>query len=134
MKQFEQGRSRRVYDIVTGDESWFHHYDSETKQQLKTWIPKDDLRLAKVRRKKNFGKRAVTIFFTKSDLIESIALESGASISARSYVTNCLPSMVFDAVAQRRKEAGLFGLILHDDNPRPCRTWIMTEYLAENRV
>ena len=35
LKRFEQGRSRRVFDIVTGDQSWFHHYDPETKQQLK---------------------------------------------------------------------------------------------------
>ncbi|CAF4656764.1 unnamed protein product [Rotaria sp. Silwood2] len=33
LKRFEQGRSWRVFDIVTGDESWFHHYDPETKEQ-----------------------------------------------------------------------------------------------------
>ncbi|CAF4135886.1 unnamed protein product [Rotaria sp. Silwood2] len=33
LERFEQGRSWRVFDIVTGDESWFHHYDPETKEQ-----------------------------------------------------------------------------------------------------
>ena len=118
---------------LTGDQSWFHHYDPETKQQSKTWVSKDDPRPTKVRRNKSFGKRMVAIFFMKSGLIESVALESGASISARSYVTNCL-STVFDTVAQRREKTGLRGLILHDDNARPHRAWMTTEYLAENRV
>ena len=75
----------------------------------------------------------VAIFFVKSGLIESIALKSGASISARLYVTNCL-STVFDAVAQRQEKTGIRGLILHDDNARSHWAWMTTEYLAENRV
>ena len=54
-------------------------------------------------------------FFMKSGLIESIVLESGASVSARACVTNW-QSGVFDAVPQRREKTGLRRLILHDDN------------------
>ena len=32
-KRFEEGRSRRVFDIVTDDESCFYRYDSELKEQ-----------------------------------------------------------------------------------------------------
>ena len=56
LKRFEQGRSRRVFDIVTGDDSWLHHYDPETKQQSKMWVSKDDPRPTKVRRNKTSGK------------------------------------------------------------------------------
>ena len=69
----------------------------------------------------------------KFSSIESIALQSGASISARSYVTNYL-SRVFDAVVQRKEKIGLSRLILHDDNARPHRAWMMTKYLTGNRV
>ena len=96
-------------------------------------MSEDDLRLTKVRRNKSLGKRMVSIFFMKSSLIESIALKSGVSISARSYVTKCL-STVFDAVAQRREKTGLREMILHDDNAQPHRARMTTEYLAENRV
>ena len=75
----------------------------------------------------------VAIFFMKFDLIESIALESDASISARPYVMNYL-STVFDVVVQRREKTGLCGLILHDDNARRDRAWMTTEYLAGNRI
>ena len=33
LKRFEEGRSRRVFDIITGDESCFYHYDRELKEQ-----------------------------------------------------------------------------------------------------
>ena len=54
LKRFEQGRSRHVFDIVTGDELWFHHYDPEIKQQSKTLVSKDDSRPTKVRMKQKF--------------------------------------------------------------------------------
>ena len=75
----------------------------------------------------------VAIFFMKSGLIKSIELKSGASISARSSVANCL-SKAFDAVAQKRENTGTRGLILHDDNARPHRAWMSTEYLAGNKI
>ncbi len=32
LEKFDSGRSKRVCDIITGDESWFYYYDSETKR------------------------------------------------------------------------------------------------------
>ena len=32
LKRFEDG-SRRVFDIITGDETCFYHYDSELREQ-----------------------------------------------------------------------------------------------------
>ena len=33
LKRFEEGRSRRVFDIITGDESCFYHYDPQLQEQ-----------------------------------------------------------------------------------------------------
>ena len=33
LKKFGEGRSRRVFDIITDDQSCFYHYDSELKEQ-----------------------------------------------------------------------------------------------------
>jgi len=33
LKRFERGNSRRVSDIVTGDESWIYQFDPENKRQ-----------------------------------------------------------------------------------------------------
>ena len=33
LKSFDEGQSRRVFDIITGDESYFYHDDPELKEQ-----------------------------------------------------------------------------------------------------
>ena len=55
LKRLKQERSRRAFDIITGDESCFYYYDPETKQQSKTSVSKDNPRLTKVRRNKVLG-------------------------------------------------------------------------------
>ncbi|CAF3191232.1 unnamed protein product, partial [Rotaria sp. Silwood2] len=82
LKRFEEGRSRRVFDIITGDEPWFYHYDSTTKEQSKVWVSKTDPRSTKVHRVKSSGKQMVTILFMKSGLIKYIPLEPGDTINA----------------------------------------------------
>ena len=133
LKRFEGGRSRRVFDIVTIDESWFYHFDPETKQQSTVWISKNEARPTKVRRSRSAGKRMVAIFFMKSGLIKPIPLESGATANADWYANLCLPE-VLKTVSERRLKTGIRGLILHDDNARPHRAWITNEFLFENHV
>ena len=133
LRRFDGGRSQRVFDLITGDESWFHHYDPATKEQSKAWVLKGSPRPTKVRRSNSSAKRMVAIFFMKFGLIESIALEPGPYINAHSYINACL-SQVFDAVSRRREKRGLRGLILHDDNARPHRAWATTEFLTDNLV
>jgi histone-lysine N-methyltransferase SETMAR len=133
LKRFERGRSRRVFDIITGDESWFYHYDPETKQQSKVWLSTTEPRTTKARRSKSSSKRMVAIFFMKSDLIKSIPLEPGETVSASWYVNICLPP-VFKTVSEWRTRTDLRGLIFHDDNARHHRVQITNEYLVENHV
>ena len=133
LQRFEEGRSRRVSDIITGDEAWFYNFDPETKQQSTVWISRNEPRPTKVRRNKSSGKRMVAIFFMKTGLIKPIVLESGQTVNANWYVNHCLPE-VFKAVSERRPNIGVHKLILHDDNARPHRAWITNEFLFENHV
>ncbi|CAF4782647.1 unnamed protein product, partial [Rotaria sp. Silwood2] len=119
-KMFEERQSRCVFDIITGDESWFYHYDSKLKEQSKVWLSTTDPSPTKIHRTKSAGKRMVAIFFMKSDLTKSVPLEIGATVNASWYVNTCLPQ-VFKAVSERRETRGLRGLIFHDDNARPQR-------------
>ena len=68
----------------------------------------------------------------KSGFIQSISLESGASINARWDVNNCL-SHVYDAISETREKTELLGLILHH-NARLHQAWITNKFLAANRV
>ena len=103
------------------------------KSDCKCGCHKEGHRPTKVRRNRSSGKRMVAIFIMKSGLVESIPLESGASVNADRYVNNCL-SQVFDVVPQRRDKTGLRGLILHDDNAQPHRASTTNEFLVQNRV
>ncbi|CAF1345953.1 unnamed protein product [Rotaria magnacalcarata] len=81
-KRFEEGQSRRIFDVITGNESRFYHYDPELKEQSKVWMSTTDPRPTKVYRNKSAGKRMVAIFFVKSGLIKFVPLETGATVNA----------------------------------------------------
>ena len=42
LRKFDRGRSLRVWDIVTGDETWVYQYDPETKHQSAVWVFPDE--------------------------------------------------------------------------------------------
>ena len=42
LRTFDEGRSPRVWDIVTGDETWVYQYDPEVKQQSAVWVFPDE--------------------------------------------------------------------------------------------
>ena len=77
LKGFEEGRSRRVFDIITGDESCFHHCDLELKEQRKVCLSTTDQRPIQVHQNKSARKRIVAVFFVKSGLIKPVPLERG---------------------------------------------------------
>ena len=42
LRKLDRGRSPRVWDIVSGDETWVYQYDPETKQQSAVWVFPDE--------------------------------------------------------------------------------------------
>ena len=38
LKRFEEGRSRRIFNIITGDESCSYHYDPELKESIRFMV------------------------------------------------------------------------------------------------
>ena len=105
LKRFEEGRSRRVFDIITGDESCSYHDDPELKEQCKVCLSTTDQRPSKVHRNKSVGKKMVAVFFMKSSLIKPVPLEAGAMTNASWYVNTCLPQ-VFSDVSEQRETRG----------------------------
>ena len=63
LKRFEEGRSRRVFDIITDDESCFYHYDPELKEQSKVCLSTTDQRPSKVHRNKSAREKNGGSFF-----------------------------------------------------------------------
>ena len=94
LKKFDGGQPKRVYDILTDDESWFYYYDPETKRQSQVvWVAKGDTRPTKVRRQRSVGKHMFAIFFMKSGFNTIVPLENGETVTAKWYTDECLANV-----------------------------------------
>jgi len=103
--------------IVTGDESWFHHFEPETKRQIMEWHHLHSL-------SKKEGKDSAiscegdgTVFWDSEGLILVEFLEPGQTITAARYVQT-LHNL---RCALRDKRPGRNIIILHDNDRPPCR-------------
>ena len=115
LKRFDNGTSRAVSDILTGDETWIYNYDPETKQQSKEWVEEDAPPPTKVGRVKSVGKQMWPIFFRSSGFVAAVALEDRKTVTADWYTTVCLPKVITEINSQREK-TGVRGILLHYDN------------------
>ncbi|KAI6647415.1 hypothetical protein LOD99_12411 [Oopsacas minuta] len=62
LKKFKGGESKRVYEILTCDETWIYQYDPETKRQSSIWVFPGEDPPVKVRRARSVGKKMVAAF------------------------------------------------------------------------
>ena len=85
LERFNKGDSRRIFDIVTGDESWIYQYDPETKRQSTVWVFPDDAPPVKVKRGRSVGKKMVASFFSASGHVVTVPLENQATVTAKWY-------------------------------------------------
>ena len=133
LQKFDGGRSRRVWDIVTGDETWLYCFDPETKQQSSVWVFPDEDPPVKFKRSRSSSKQMVASFFTKTGHLITVPLEERKTVTSDWYVTNCLPK-VMEAWCQRRPRTATRVMLLHHDNA-PAHTATRTlEFLDENGI
>ncbi|CAF2243321.1 unnamed protein product [Rotaria magnacalcarata] len=119
-----------VYDIITGDESWFNYYDPEIKRQSQVWVARTEHHPTKVRRQRSVGKHMFPIFFMKSGFNTIIPLENGKTVTAKWYTDECL-SNALKPVEKRRH---LNDLIIHHGNALARKATQTMEYLNAQRV
>ena len=122
LKKFNGGGSKRVYDILTCDETWIYQYDPERKRQSSICVFPGDPPV-KLRRDRSVGKKMVAI----------VPLEERRTFNADWYINNCLPK-AFEAWSSRRPKADIRGLLLHHDNASAHTAAKTLDFLAENSV
>jgi len=72
--------------IVTGDESWFHHFEPETKRQSMEWHHLHSPSKKKAKTVPSAAKVMGTVFWDREGLILAEFLEPGQTITAARYV------------------------------------------------
>ena len=115
LRKFDGGRFPRVWDIVTGDETWVYQYDPEAKQQSVVWVFLDNNPAVKFKRNRSASKQMIACFFAKFGHVVTIPLEDRKTVTAGWYVNHSLPK-VFQARSKRRPRTGVRGLLLYYDN------------------
>jgi len=71
--------------LVTMDETWLYHYDSETKQQSMEWRHSGVPRLKKFRVQKSAGKVLASIFWDQDGILLIDYHPKGQTINAKYY-------------------------------------------------
>ena len=133
LQKFDGGKSHRVWDIVTGDETYIYQYDPETKQQSSVWLFQDQAPPVKFKRARSTSKQMIAVFFSKSGHVASIPLLERKTVTSEWYTNTCLPQ-VFEAWSKRRPRTGTRGLLLHHDNASAHTAAATLDFLQENNV
>jgi [histone H3]-lysine36 N-dimethyltransferase SETMAR len=112
--------------IVTGDESWAHHYEPETKRQSMQWHHIGSPTPKKFKLAPSAGKVMITVFWDVQGVLLIDFLPKGETINSVRY-QETLKKL---AVAIRRKRPTLQNVILHHDNARPHTAHATSDEIA----
>jgi len=90
--------------LVTMDETWLYHYDSETKQQSMEWRHSGSPRPKKFRVQKSAGKILASIFLNQDGILLIDYLPKGQTINAEYY--SSLLVQLKDILKEKRRASG----------------------------
>lgn len=112
LERFDGGKSKAVYNIVSGDESWIYSYEPERKSQSAVWVFEGEVKPTKVVRPRSVSKKMVASFVSKSGHVATVPLQERRTVTAEWYITVCLPEIF----SKLRKSNPARRVILHHDN------------------
>ena len=103
--------------IVTGDETWVHHYQPETKQASRLWKHKESPTPTKFKVVPSASKVMATVFWDMRGVLLVEFQEHGRTVNASSYCS--LLERLRTAIRTKRRGLLTQGVILLHDNARP---------------
>ncbi|GFW57490.1 histone-lysine N-methyltransferase SETMAR [Trichonephila clavipes] len=103
--------------IVTGDETWCHHYEPETKRDSMQWKHASSPPPKKFRAVKSAGKVFLTVFFDVQGPLLVEFLEHGKSINSDVYCETL--RRLRRSIKNKRPGLLTEGVVLLHDNARP---------------
>jgi len=102
--------------LVTMDETWLYHYDSETKQQSMEWRHSGSPHTKKFRVQKSAGKVLASIFWDQDSILLTDYLPKGQTINAEYYSSLMVQLKdILKEICRGKVTKGF--LFLHDNAP-----------------
>lgn len=104
--------------IVTGDETWIHYYEPESKRQSMEWKHPESPAKKKFKVQPSAGKLMLTVFWdSKGPIIEHYQ-EQGSTVNSARY-SEMLCNHLRPAIRSKRRGLLSKGVLLLHDNARP---------------
>jgi histone-lysine N-methyltransferase SETMAR len=104
--------------IVTGDETWVHHYEPESKRQSLEWRHTFSPSKKKFKSQPSSGKVLFTLFWDMNGPIVEHYQKKGETVNSARYST-LLEDELKPAIRSRRRGLLSRGVLLLHDNARP---------------
>jgi histone-lysine N-methyltransferase SETMAR len=132
LRNFKNGGSKRVFDIVTTDETWLYFYDPTTKRDSRVWVRKGESAPVKAKKTRSVKKRMFALFFRKGGFVSMRMLKHGATVNGKWYRRTV--GLALGQIRKRRPKTGLRGLCFHQDNASPHKAHLTIEFLARKKI
>jgi histone-lysine N-methyltransferase SETMAR len=115
-------------NIVTGDETWVHHYEPKSKRQSMEWLHKNSPTKKKFKTAHLAGKVMCTVFWDRKGVILVGFLEQGLTINAAHYVETLrkLKSRIALVWPEKKEH-----VLLQHNNARPHTALLTRECTAK---
>ena len=101
---------------MTVDETWIHHYTTESKQQSKQWTAFGENAPKKAKTVLSAGKVMTTVFWDSQEIIFIDYLQNGQTITETYYAT-LLTCLKEELRTKRPRLAHKKVIFLHDNAP-----------------
>jgi histone-lysine N-methyltransferase SETMAR len=118
LQQYREEGDTFLKRIVTGDETWVHYYEPESKQQSMSWKHPKSPAPKKLKSTASAGKVLLTVFWDWKGPILEHYQEKGQTVNSERYSV-MLESELKPAIRSKRRGMLSTGVILHHDNARP---------------
>ena len=102
--------------LVTGDETWLHHWDPDTKKESMQWKRPGSLPPKKFRTQPSSSKVMATVFWHSKGIILIDYKPAGTSITGE-YYANVIKQLRVAIKEKRRRKLAAGVLLLHDNAP-----------------
>ncbi len=131
LTKIESDESEFFDRIVTGDETWIHQYDPESKIQSKQWLPRGSAAPVKFKVARSAQKVMATVFWDSKGVILIDFLEGQKTITGN-YYKGVLQKLK-TALAKKRRGKLQRGILFHHDNAPAHSSRVAREVLREFR-
>ncbi|UYV70905.1 hypothetical protein LAZ67_8001071 [Cordylochernes scorpioides] len=121
LKKFDESKSKAVFNIITGDETYIYNFDLETRRQFTLWCSSKSLPSKKFRRARSVG----ISLNGRTDL----HVFEGGSLTGQRYHDDILEKYVLSLVYLEGTD-----FVLMDDNVHSHRANLVNQYLQDTGI